>query len=432
MRLLSRIASLWRNTLHRGRVEQDLTEEIEACLELLIEQKVKEGLDPADARRAALIEMGGVEQTKERVREVMVGHLLETIWQDLRYGTRMLMKQPGFTSIAVLTLALGIGANTAIFNMLNALLLKPVAGVTAPERLVQLGRTQKGQGFNSLPYADYRDYVAQSTLLDGIAVIDRKNLHIGTGETATAISGALVSGNYFDVLGVQALEGRLLAPDDAEVEGAQPVAVISARLWQRLFENDPAVAGRAITLNAHSFTIVGVAPADFSGTEVLGEKPDVWVPVTMWRQCDAWMGSIPVDWLNSRTSDWLEAFARLKPGVTLQQAQAELSIIAQRLEQAFPESHKDVGIRLVAGLGLSPADSVEVEAFMLILMGVVAIVLLIACANVAGLLLARASAQQKEIGIRLAFGASRARIVRQLLTETTLLAVLGGAMSCGW
>ena len=138
-------------------------------------------------------------------------------------------------------------------------------------------------------------------------------------------------------------------------------------------------------------------------------------------------GSIPVDWLNSRTSDWLEAFARLKPGVTLQQAQAELSIIAQRLEQAFPESHKDVGIRLVAGLGLSPADSVEVEAFMPILMGVVAIVLLIACANVAGLLLARASAQQKEIGIRLALGASRARIVRQLLTETTLLAVLGGA-----
>jgi predicted permease len=352
---------------------------------------------------------------------------MSVLWQDLRYGARMLLKNPVFAAISVVTLALGIGANTAIFSLLDALMLKPLSAVVAPEQLVWIGRTYDGRGFDSSSYANYRDHRDQNTTLAGLAVESRQQFHLGTDKTAERISGALVSGNYFDVLGVKAAAGRLLQPSESEVEGANPVAVISERLWRRLFGAEQSVIGQKISLNSHPYTIVGVV-AGFKGTSSLGEKTDVWIPVTMWRHGNPWMASIGVDWLNSRSSTFLDWFGRLKPGVTVAKAQADLSGIAQRLAETYPETNGKTGVKVVAGLGLTPDDRGEVAVFTGIQMGVVALVLLIACANIAGLLLARTAGRQKEIGIRLALGAGRWRIVRQLLTESTMLSLVGGAI----
>lgn len=349
------------------------------------------------------------------------------LWQDLRYGARMLLRNPVFAAISVVTLALGIGANTAIFSMLDALLLKPLPGVVAPEQMVWIAQTYDGSGFSNSSYANYRDHRDQNTTLAGLAVESRQQFHLGTDKTAERISGALVSGNYFDVLGVHAAQGRLLEPAEAEVEGANPVAVISERLWRKHFDESQSGMGQTITLNSHRYTIVGVV-AGFKGTSTLGEKTDVWIPVTMWRDGNPWMASIGADWLNSRSSQFLDWFGRLKPGVSVAQAQADLSAIAQRLAEDYPKTNGKTGVKVVAGLGLTPDDRGELETFAGIQMGGVALVLLIACANIAGLLLARTAARQKEIGIRLSLGAGRWRIVRQLLTESTMLALIGGAL----
>jgi putative ABC transport system permease protein len=352
---------------------------------------------------------------------------MQTLWQDLRYGARMLLKKPGFTLIAVLTLALGIGANTMIFSALDALLLRPLPGIADQERIVQIGMTTNGQGFNSVSYADYRDYCDQNSTFAGIAAESEQQFHLGTDKTAERIKGALVTGNYFDVLGVKPAQGRLLQPSESEVEGANPVAVISQRLWRSQFSEEP-VTGKTISLNSYPYTIIGVA-AEFKGTSPLDEKTDVWIPVTMWRRGNPWMARIGVDWLNNRGSDFVGLFGRLKPGVTLEQAQADLSTIAGRLAQSYPDTNAKRGARVFPGLGLSPADLKELRQFFGVQFGIVGIVLLIASANIAGLMLARTAARQKEIGVRLALGAGRWRIVRQLLTESTLLALLGGVLA---
>jgi predicted permease len=345
--------------------------------------------------------------------------------QDLRFGARMLMKQPGFTLIAVLTLALGIGANVAMFSLFDALLLKPPAGVADAERLVRIGQSSEGRGFNNSSFANYRDYRDQNTTLAGIAAESTQAFNLGTDKAAERVWGALVTGNYFDLLGVRAANGRLLQPDDA-TDGSDPVAVISERIWHKHFGTESPV-GRSISLNAHSYTIVGVA-AEFKGTSATDENRDVWIPVTRWRDGNPWMVSIGVDWLNSRGSQFLNLVGRLKPGVTLAQAQADLDIISQGLAQMYPQTNAKIGARVVAGLGILPEDRDELTQLAGILIGIVAIVLLIACANVAGLLVARSAARQKEIGVRLALGAGRLRIVRQLATESALLAMLGGAL----
>ena len=353
---------------------------------------------------------------------------MQTIWQDLRYGARMLLKQPGFTLIAVLTLALGIGANTTIFTVVDALLLKPLPGIAEQDRLVQIGQTHKGQGFNTVSYADYKDYSDQNSTFAGIAAESEQQFHLGTDNSAERIKGALVTGNYFDVLGVRPARGRLLQPAESEVEGANPVTVISERLWRNQFSSTPNVAGQTISLNSHTYTIVGVA-AEFQGTSLMDEKSDVWIPVTMWRHGNPWMVKVGAEWLTSRSSDFVGLVGRLKPGVTVEQAQADLSTIAQRLAQEHPKTNAQRSARVIAGLGMSPADGKEMQQFIGVQFRIVGIVLLIACANIAGLMLARAAKRQKEIGIRLALGAGRWRVVRQLLVESMLLAVSGGVVA---
>jgi len=357
----------------------------------------------------------------------------DALIQDLRFGVRMLMKQPGFTLIAVLTLSLGIGANVAMFSVFDALLLKPPAGVTDAEHLVRIGQSSGGLGFNTSSYANYRDYLDQNTTLAGIAAEGTQAFHLGTDKGAERVWGALVTGNYFEVLGVRAAQGRLLQPEDTETEGAEPIAVISERISQKHFGTETPV-GRTISLNAHSYTIVGVA-SKFKGTSTTDENRDVWIPVTRWRDSNPWMVSIGVDWLKGRGAQFLNLVGRLKPGITLGQAQSDLDIISQRLAETYPETNAQIGARVVAGLGILPGDRDELTQLARIQLGVVAIVLLIACANVAGLLLARSTARQKEIGLRMALGAGRLRIVRQLATESALLATIGavlGAFVAQW
>jgi len=344
----------------------------------------------------------------------------------------MFMKWPGFTLIIALMLALGIGANTTMYNLLYTVLLRPLPGVAEAERVVQIRQadTRPGSG-RWITGPDYRDYLNQNSTFTGIAaeISDEgwEEFNLGADEIAIRVKGALVSGNYFDVFGVRAAHGRLLKGADAEVEGANPVAVISERLWRKEFRGEP-VIGKTIRLNSYPHTIIGVA-AKFNGTSRNRERTDVWIPMTMWRQGNPLKARSDWDVLNSRRFGMARLYGRLKPSVTVEQAQADLSTIAGRLGQTYPETNATKGVRVVAAFDISLGDRQEIGFLIGLPFGIVIIVLLIACANIAGMLLARASARRKEIGIRLALGAGRFRIVRQLLTECTLLALLGGALA---
>ena len=349
--------------------------------------------------------------------------LEDEMFQDLRFGWRMLLKQPGFTVIAIVTLALGIGANTALFTVVNALLLRPLGGVAEPDRLVEVGRKYADKNYLSdSSYPDYLDYRDQNTVMSGLAMRAPTAFHLSTGQVAARVEGELVSGNYFEVLGASAAHGRLITSADEQRAAASPVVVLSYRLWQRRFGGDAGVIGKTITLDAHDFTVVGVASQGFDGTKV-GAPRDVWVPILTLRTTDPARARL----FAQRRASWLEVFGRLGPGVTIDQARAELSNIAERLQRSYPQTNAKAGAGVEQDLGRDTDTRREVRRFALVPFVAVGIVLLITCANVAGLLLARAAARQKEIGTRLALGAGRVRIVRQLLTESLTLAVAGGA-----
>jgi predicted permease len=347
------------------------------------------------------------------------------VWiQDLRYAVRVSAKSPGFTLVAVATLAVGIAANTTVFSWIDAVLLRPLPGVARQQELAVFETLTPNGEFLTTSYSDYRDYRDHLTLLAGLAIAGPRALSIGQEDHAERVWGELVSGNYFAVLGVKPVIGRVFSPDEyGDKQGAYPVAVISYGLWQRLFNGERNAIGQTIRLNRQQMTVVGVAPPEFRGI-IPGLTFEIWVPVTMGHQ----LNLMPDWYLADRKTRAFLAVARLKPGVRIEQAQAETAAVGRELARMFPRTNQGMSAtELPVYKGHFGAQSLMLAPLQ-ILMAVCGVVLLIVCANIANLLLARAVARQKEFTLRMAVGAGRWRLVRQLLAESLVLAVLGVAV----
>jgi macrolide transport system ATP-binding/permease protein len=411
-----------RSIFHKNRAELDLSEELQFHLQNQIDEYVAQGMNPKEARHTALRSLGGIEQAKEECRDARKVNLIENFLQDARFGLRMLRRSPGFSLLAILCLTLGIGANAAVFSWIEGILFRPYPAVAHQERLVAIGGTSRDEPRGTpLSWPDFQDLQRSCTLCETLFVSKITGTTLSIGDRAERTTGSIVSANYFDAIGVPPMLGRGFLPGEDQGQSAHPVAVISYQLWQGRFRGDPQIVGKTQRLNGVIHTIVGVAPEGFYGTFV-GWGMNFWVPASMEDIFES--GGYK---LEDRGARWIEAYARLKPGVTFAQAQQEFAAISGRLEAEYPATNRGRAIRFWP-LWQTPFNNAGTLLPTLeIMLVVVAFVLLIACANVGNLLLVRSFTRRHEMSVRLAVGAGRARLWKQLLTEGLVLSLFGAA-----
>lgn len=436
-----RVTEFCRNLLCRKRLEQDLDEELRAFYDILTDRNMSRGLSREEALRMARLQFEAPEQVKEKVREERMGAAIETIARDLQYAWRTLRKSPAFTAVAVLTLSLGIGANTAIFSLIDAVMLR-LLPVQHPEQLVLLtDPAQSGTSTDTtehgvrsiLSYPEFQQLQMRSQVFSALiaAQNDVSDVDIIPGSSSQPVKAhaQLVSGNFFQALGVKLIAGRPFNSQKDKIPGANPVAVISYGYWQRAFGGRPGILGSTVRVGQGIFQIIGIAPHGFRGI-LVGSEPDLWFPITMQQQV------LPGrDYLTPRDTLWLQVMGRLAPGVSLKSAEAGINTTFQQILRNWAAALPTAGeqqqilnerIKLRPGARGASALRGEFSSPLILLMAMVGVVLLIACANLTNLLLARASGRQRELGVRLALGAARGRLISQLLAESLLLGAFGG------
>jgi predicted permease len=419
MPLFSKARSFLRNLFLSRRVEADLDREVRSHLELLIAENIRAGMTPHEAQRVARMELGGVEQVKEQVRDSRTGAFLDSLFQDLRFALRQINRSPGFALTAVLILALAIAANVIVFGVVQALVLRSL-DVPHAEQVMTLQPKNAGPFVSHPEMRDVRD---GNSVFSAVADYEFQDFGLEANGVTRPVWGAEVSGQYFEVVGIKPFLGRLLTREDDDHPGASEAAVISWSAWQSDFGADPNIVGTTVRIDKHPYTIVGVTPEGFHGTEKFAQL-DIFVPIANEESLDGF------SWLESRSYRNLFSLVRIKDGVTRPQVQAELNTIVARIARQYPKDEEGLALKVARPGMIGDFIGGPVRGFLAGVMALAGIVLLAACANLGGLFAARTADRAREIAIRMALGSSRLRILRQLLVEAFVVSILGGACAC--